>query len=52
MPAQASFLEGGGECGALMRAKDWSSTGLGPPGGWPQSLPADIGALRALLGSL
>ncbi len=24
--------------GALMRAKDWSSTSLGPPGGWPQSL--------------
>jgi signal transduction histidine kinase/DNA-binding response OmpR family regulator len=33
-----SFLEGGGEVGALMRSKDWASTPLGPPDGWPQSL--------------
>ncbi|HTZ77060.1 MAG TPA: PAS domain-containing protein, partial [Stellaceae bacterium] len=29
---------GGGEMGALMRAKDWSKTPLGPPQRWPQSL--------------
>src|SRR5262245_59776103 len=33
-----AFLEGGGEVGALMRAKDWSSSLLGPPDTWPQSL--------------
>ena len=32
------FLAGGGEMGALMRAHDWSSSPLGPPEGWPQSL--------------
>ena len=32
------LFEGGGEVGALMREKDWSSTSLGPPDQWPQSL--------------
>jgi PAS domain S-box-containing protein len=32
------FLAGGGEMGALMRAHDWSSSTLGPPDRWPQSL--------------
>ena len=32
------FLSGGGEMGVMMRAKDWSSTPLGPTRGWPQSL--------------
>ncbi|MDQ6638778.1 MAG: ATP-binding protein [Pseudomonadota bacterium] len=32
------FLLGGGEMGALMRAHDWSSSPLGSPAGWPQSL--------------
>ncbi|WP_114947227.1 PAS domain-containing sensor histidine kinase [Microvirga calopogonii] len=32
------FLSGGGEMGALMRAHDWSTSPLGPPEGWPQSL--------------
>jgi PAS domain S-box-containing protein len=32
------FLVGGGEMGALMRSHDWSTTELGPPEGWPQSL--------------
>ena len=31
-------LVGGGEMGDLMRARDWSSTPLGPVSGWPQSL--------------
>lgn len=32
------FLAGGGEMGALIRAKDWSKTPLGPPESWPPSL--------------
>ena len=32
------FLSGGGEMGALMRAHDWSTSPLGPPENWPQSL--------------
>ncbi len=33
-----TFLSGGGEMGRLTREKDWSSTPVGPPSGWPQSL--------------
>jgi PAS domain S-box-containing protein len=33
-----AFFEDGGHMGALMRAKDWSQTALGPPQRWPQSL--------------
>lgn len=32
------FLQGGGQMGALMRAKDWSGTPLGPAHGWPAPL--------------
>jgi PAS domain S-box-containing protein len=32
------FLNGGGEMGELIRAKDWSKTSLGNPDSWPQSL--------------
>jgi len=32
------FLQGGGEMGEMIRAKDWSKTSLGDPAGWPQSL--------------
>ena len=32
------FLDGGGECGAHMRAMAWASTALGPPAGWPEAL--------------
>jgi PAS domain S-box-containing protein len=39
------FLQGGGEMGALMRAKDWSATSLGPPHEWPQSLRTMIAVL-------
>jgi signal transduction histidine kinase len=35
---EPSFLHGGGEMGALMRAHDWTASSLGPPAGWPQSL--------------
>lgn len=34
----ASCLAGGGEMGALMRAKNWAETPLGPLSRWPQSL--------------
>jgi PAS domain S-box-containing protein len=36
--ASAEWLIGGGELGALIRAKDWSTTPLGPRAGWPQPL--------------
>jgi PAS domain S-box-containing protein len=36
--ARLEFLAGGGEMGARMRALDWSSTPLGAPEQWPQSL--------------
>ncbi|MEH2509380.1 PAS domain S-box-containing protein [Nitrobacteraceae bacterium AZCC 1564] len=36
------FLAGGGEMGALMRAFDWSSTPLGQPETWPQSLKTTV----------
>src|SRR6478752_10778678 len=42
----ADFLAGGGEMGALTRAYDWSSTPLGKPESWPQSLRT---AVRILL---
>ena len=35
----STFLDGGGECGALIAARDWSST-LGPLEDWPRSLKA------------
>src|SRR5262249_1128159 len=37
-----SFLEGGGEMGALIRAFDWAKTPLGPPSTWPQSLRVTV----------
>jgi PAS domain S-box-containing protein len=36
--AQLTFLAGGGEMGARMRALDWTKTPLGAPEQWPQSL--------------
>ena len=36
--ATSSFLQGGGELGKLIRAKDWSRTAVGSPETWPQSL--------------
>lgn len=33
-----TFLSGGGETGALLRAMDWSSNPLGEPGYWPSAL--------------
>ncbi len=42
---QVSFLSGGGEMGALIRAKDWSITPLGPVDEWPQSLRTAVSIL-------
>ena len=35
---EADFLSGGGDVGALIRARDWTTSPLGPPQTWPQSL--------------
>jgi len=43
MPEFASFLSGGGEMGARIRAFDWSTTSLGRPRDWPQSLRSALG---------
>ena len=43
--AEHAFLNGGGATGALMRTHDWSTSTLGPPGGWPQSLRSVVGLL-------
>ena len=40
--ANADFLQGGGELGALIRAKDWSRTPIGSPATWPQSLRTTV----------
>lgn len=38
MHAPLDFLAGGGQVGELMRSRDWSTSPLGPPASWPQSL--------------
>jgi PAS domain S-box-containing protein len=43
-----SFLAGGGELGALIRAHAWSQTELGEPESWPQALKI---AIRIMLTS-
>lgn len=48
MHNQGDFLSGGGEMGALIRAKDWSKTPLGAPERWPHALRI---ALRIVLDS-
>src|SRR5215471_16216061 len=45
---ETTFLDGGGELGALMRDYDWTQTPLGPPQHWPQSLKT---AVRIMLTS-
>ena len=40
--ATPRFLDGGGGLGALMRAKDWSATPLGPPEGWPRPVKTAV----------
>ncbi|MBV8398625.1 MAG: response regulator [Acetobacteraceae bacterium] len=36
------FIQGGGELGALMRAKDWSATPLGPVGMWSRAVKTAV----------
>jgi PAS domain S-box-containing protein len=44
-PLAADWLVGGGELGALIRAKDWAATPLGPIDCWPQSLRSCVSHL-------
>src|SRR5688572_16542803 len=44
-PRPADWLVGGGELGALIRAKDWAAASLGPIEGWPQSLRRAVSIL-------
>ena len=44
-PADLSWLDQGGEAGALIRAFDWTRTGIGPLESWPQSLRTVTGIL-------
>ena len=43
----AGFLAGGGELGERIRAFDWSSTPLGRPEEWPESLKVAVGIMLA-----
>jgi len=43
--AQMTWLTGGGEMGALIRARDWSRSPLGPLESWQQSLRTAVGML-------
>lgn len=45
MAARCSFLQGGGEMGALVEAYNWHDHPLGDPAGWPQSLSTAVGIL-------
>ena len=40
-----TFLDGGGEAGALMRGFDWATTPLGLPGTWPIPLKTLVGVM-------
>ncbi len=42
-----SILPGGGEMGAMMRAHDWSTSSIGSPVTWPQSLRSVVGMMLA-----
>ncbi|HSA54195.1 MAG TPA: ATP-binding protein [Gemmatimonadaceae bacterium] len=44
-PSAFDWLVGGGELGALIRAKDWSTTPLGTVDTWPQSLRSAVSIL-------
>lgn len=39
------FLSGGGEMGALIRARDWSASPIGTPDEWPQPLRTLVGVM-------
>lgn len=40
-----AFLTGGGACGALIAAQDWSATSLGPIDSWPNYLTTSVSIL-------
>ena len=42
-PSLPPFLQGGGACGALIAARDWSGSPLGPVEGWPSCLRTALG---------
>ncbi|MDQ9170382.1 PAS domain-containing protein [Oxalobacteraceae bacterium R-40] len=42
---ELNFLMGGGEIGSMMRNHDWSTSPLGHPETWPQSLRSVVGLL-------
>ncbi|MBP1207666.1 PAS domain S-box-containing protein [Duganella sp. 1411] len=44
MTTSLSFMDNGGEMGARMRAHDWSTSCLGDPHTWPQSLRSVVSA--------
>ncbi|WP_413061677.1 PAS domain-containing protein [Sphingomonas carotinifaciens] len=41
-PAPQDWLPGGGECGDLIRARDWSATSLGPREHWHPALRSTV----------
>lgn len=43
--SELNFLADGGEVGAMMRSHDWSTSPLGSPESWPQSLRSVVGLL-------
>jgi PAS domain S-box-containing protein len=44
-PQELTFLAGGGQAGAQIRATDWSGTPLGAPHAWPQPLKTLVGVM-------
>jgi hypothetical protein len=46
--AESALFAGGGELGALMQQRDWSTTPLGPVQDWPRALKT---AVRIMLTS-
>src|ERR1700744_4865077 len=47
MTGTPDFLQGGGDMGAALRARDWSATPLGPPENWPQTLQTGLRIMLA-----
>jgi signal transduction histidine kinase len=43
----ADWLVGGGEMAKMIKAKDWSTTPLGPIASWPQSLRTTVSLVQA-----
>lgn len=45
--ATLPFLQGGGDCGAMLRRMDWSQNPLGWPAAWPDELAVLVGIVLA-----